>query len=124
MTEQSPDPGDQARRRPKHLIDLSNPPRPRQGKRPAMSLTRVQQWVASAVVFIVGMGIAIPLAAISPFIEEGDGAPGAAVGLWVMSVIWGLATVVGILVVLRHRVLSPWLLVGILPALVVLPLIF
>ena len=89
-----------------------------------MSLTRVQQWVASTVIFIVGMGIAIPLAGISPFIEEGQGAPGAAAGLWAMSVIWGLATIVGILVVLRHRVLSPWLLLGIIPAVAVLPLMF
>ena len=87
-----------------------------------MSLTRVQQWVASSIIFVVGMGIAIPLAAVSPFIEEGEGAPGAAVGLWVMSVIWGVATVVGILVVHRHRVLSPLLLLGVLPAVAVLPL--
>jgi hypothetical protein len=89
-----------------------------------VDITRVQQWVASAVVFIVGMGIAIPLAAVSPFIEEGDGAPGAAVGLWVMSAVWGVATVVGILLVHRRSVLSPWLLLGLLPALAVLPMVF
>jgi hypothetical protein len=32
-----------------------------------------------------------------------------------MSVIWGIATIVGMLVVHRHRVLSPWLLLGIIP---------
>jgi len=87
-----------------------------------MSLTRVQQWVASTVILIVGMGIAIPLAGVSPFMEEGQGAPGAAAGLWVMSAVWGVATMVGVLVVLRHRVLSPWLLLGIIPAVSVLPL--
>ena len=89
-----------------------------------MSLIRVQQWVASTVILIVGMGIAIPLAAVSPLMEEGEGAPGAAVGLWVMSAIWGVATMVGVLVVLRHRLLSLWLLLGVLPAAVALPWIW
>ena len=124
MGDQTPGPGEPPQRRSKHLLDLNNPPRARQAQRPSMSLTRVQQWVASTVILIVGMGIAIPLAGISPFIEEGQGAPGAAVGLWVMSVVWGLATMVGVLVVLRHRLLSPWLLVGIIPAVSVLPLMF
>jgi hypothetical protein len=124
MSEQAPGPNEPPQRRPKHLMDLNNPPSARQGTRPSMSLTRVQQWVTSTVIFVVGMGIAIPLAAVSPFMEEGDGAPGAAAGLWVMSVIWGTATIVGMLVVLRHRVLSFWLLLGPVPALAVLPLFF
>jgi hypothetical protein len=124
MGDQTPGPGEPPQHRSKHLLDLNTPPRARQAQRPSMSLTRVQQWVASTVILIVGMGITIPLAGISPFIEEGQGAPGAAVGLWVMSVVWGLATMVGVLVVLRHRLLSPWLLVGIIPAVSVLPLMF
>ncbi len=114
-----PDPKDPPPRRRKHLIDLNNPRPP---QRSSMSLNRVQQWVASSVIFIVGMGITIPLAGISPFMGADEGAPGAAVGLWVMSLLWGVATVVAILVVHRHRVLSPWLLLGIVPAMAVLPL--
>jgi hypothetical protein len=124
MSDQPQGPGEPPRRRSKHLLDLNKPPGHRQAQRPSMSLTRVQQWVATTVILIVGMGIAIPLAGISPFIEEGQGAPGAAVGLWVMSVVWGLATMVGALVVLGHRLLSPWLLLGVVPAVSVLPLMF
>jgi hypothetical protein len=90
-------------------------------QRSSMSLTRVQQWVASVVILIVGMGIAAPMAAISPFIEEGDGAPGASVGIWIMSGLWGVATMAAVLVVHQHRLLSTWLLLGLLPAAIALP---
>lgn len=87
----------------------------------SMSLIRVQQWVASSVIFMVGMGIAGPMAAVSQFMEDGRGAPGAAVGLWIMSALWGVATVGAILIVHQHRLLSVWLLLGLLPAAIVLP---
>lgn len=87
----------------------------------SMSLTRVQQWVATTVIVIVGMGIAGPMAAVSPFMEDGQGAPGATVGLWIMSGLWGVATMVAVLVVHQHRLLSTWLLLGLLPATIALP---
>jgi hypothetical protein len=90
-------------------------------QRSPMSITRVQQWVASSVIFMVGMGIAGPMAAVSQFMEDGRGAPGAAVGLWIMSALWGVATAAAILIVHQHRLLSAWLLLGLVPAAVAFP---
>jgi hypothetical protein len=88
--------------------------------KPPMSLARVQQWVATTVVVIVGMGIAGPLAGVSAAMDEGDKAH-SVVGIWVMSGLWGVATMAAVLVVHRHRLLSWWLLLGLVPALVALP---
>jgi hypothetical protein len=87
-------------------------------------ITRVQQWVASAVLLMVGMGVAIPLAWASPQMLEDPSATGGAVPLWVMSGVWGVATMAGALLIHRRRVLSPWLLVGLLPAAVAAPFVF
>ncbi|HEY7043876.1 MAG TPA: hypothetical protein VH419_09445, partial [Nocardioidaceae bacterium] len=75
-------------------------------------------------VFIVGMGIAGPLAAVSPAIDPDDAAPGAPVGLWILSGCWGVATIAGILVIQGRSLLSPWLLVGLIPAACAAPFLF
>jgi hypothetical protein len=87
-------------------------------------ITRVQQWVASAVLLMVGMGVAIPLAWASPRMQQDAVARGSALPLWVMSGVWGMATMAGALLIHRRRVLSPWLLVGLLPAAVAAPFVF
>ena len=89
--------------------------------KPPMSLARVQQWVATTVIVIVGMGIAGPLAGVSAAMDDGDKAADSVHGIWVMSGLWGVATMAAVLVVHRHRLLSWWLLLGLVPALVALP---
>jgi hypothetical protein len=79
-------------------------------------ITKVQQWVASAVLLMVGFGVAIPLAWSSPQMLQAPDTSASAVPLWVMSGVWGVATMAGALLVHRRRVLSPWLLLGLLPA--------
>ena len=86
-----------------------------------MSLTRVQQWVASTIIVMVGMGIAGPLAGVSATIDPGDQGRRLRLGIWLMSGLWGVATMGAVLVVHQHRLLSWWLLLGLVPALVALP---
>lgn len=90
-----------------------------------MEITKVQRWVASAVLFVVGMGLSIPLAWVSPHMDREKAAPpGASPGLWVMSGVTGLATVAGILLIHRRFPLSPWLLLGLIPAAIAAPYVF
>ena len=86
-----------------------------------MTLTRVQQWVATSIIVMVGMGIAAPLAGVSATIDPGDQGYDSVLGIWIMSGLWGVATMVAVLVVHQHRVLSWWLLLWLLPAAVALP---
>jgi hypothetical protein len=86
-----------------------------------MTLTRVQQWVATTVVLMLGMGIAAPLAGVSVAMDEGDRGAGSIVGIWIMSGLWGVATMFAVLVVHQHKLLSAWLLLGLLPAALALP---
>lgn len=89
-----------------------------------MHITKVQQWVASAVLLMVGFGVAIPLAWASPQMLAAPEDSGRAFPLWLMSAVWGVATMAGALLVHRRRPLSPWLLVGLLPALLTAPDMF
>lgn len=89
-----------------------------------MDITRVQQWVASLVLLVVGMGMCLPLAWVSPQMHETEGPPGANNVLWVMCGVTGVATVAGMLLIHRRSVLSPWLLVGLVPCAVAAPYMF
>ncbi len=89
-----------------------------------MHITKVQQWVASAVLLIVGFGVTMPLAWASPQMLQDPATRDAAVPLWLMSGVWGVATMAGALLVHRRRPLSPWLLLGLLPAAVAAPFVF
>jgi hypothetical protein len=80
--------------------------------------------VASAVLLIVGLGVAIPLAWASPQMLHDPQTRGGAVPLWVMSGVWGVATMAGTLLIHRRRPLSPWLLLGLVPAAVAAPFVF
>lgn len=89
-----------------------------------MHITRVQQWVASTLLLVVGLTPAIALAMVSVMMKDEQGMHDNAVGLWVMSPIWGVVTIAGALMIHRRRVLSPWLLLGLVPAAVAAPLLF
>ena len=109
MTEQPASPD----RRRRHLMDPDNPrPQPAPG---GMSLTSVQQWVMSvlAVFTILHMAVGLVLAAIA--VDDANTA--ARAGLNVIAGIFGILAVVTGLAIHRRSVLSPWLLVGLLPGL-------
>lgn len=78
-----------------------------------MNIETVQRWVASVILFHVGSVPAITLAVYSIGVASTDFGRG--VGLWFMSGVIGLLTVLGILAIFQRSVLSPWLLLGILP---------
>ena len=78
-----------------------------------MNIETVQRWVVSAILFHVGSVPAITLAVYSIGVAADDFGKG--VGLWIMSGVIGVLTAAGILAIHRRTLLSPWLLLGILP---------
>lgn len=98
-------------RRRKHLIDPHNPPPP---SRYTTSLTTVQTWVIStlAVTTILHMAVGVAVAAL--FVDTLD----ARIGLLVIAGLFGVVSVGAGLAIHRRRILSWWLLLGWLPALV------
>lgn len=106
MTETSNQPG--ARRRPARRGPRS--------KRRGMDIETVQRWVAAVVLIHVGGSPALALAAFAPHMENTEHSSG--IGLWVMSGAVGLATTVGVLLIHQRSLLSPWLIIGVLPMIV------
>lgn len=84
-----------------------------------MEITRVQQWVGATLLLgIAGLGMVTPMAYVSTLMIERDGLHDRAIGIWVMSMILGLATMQAAWALLGHRTVSPWLPVGLIPAVV------
>jgi hypothetical protein len=81
---------------------------------PGVEITKVQQWVATAMVFTVGMISTSCIAGYSA-LSQTMADNGNAVGLWVMGGLVGLMTMVGCLLIHHRSPLSPWLLVGLVP---------
>ncbi|GAA1560716.1 hypothetical protein GCM10009804_16870 [Kribbella hippodromi] len=78
-----------------------------------MNIETVQRWVVSAVLFHVGTVPAVTLAVYSIGVAADEFGRG--VGLWFMSGVIGLLTVAGILAIFRRSLLSPWLILGLIP---------
>jgi hypothetical protein len=87
-------------------------------------ITKVQQWVASALVLVVGLTPAVALAWVSLLMTGEAGMRDNAIALWAMSSVWGVVTIAGALLIHRRSVLSPWLLIGLVPAAVAAPFLF
>ena len=80
-----------------------------------MEITKVQQWVASSLLFTVGMIPTVTMAwysAQSEHLRE----TGNPTGLWVMGGVTGVLTIGGCLLIHQRSALSPWLLFGLVPA--------
>jgi hypothetical protein len=104
-------------RRARHLMDPHAPRRTvAEHEREHASLTRVQRWVMSvlAVTTIFHLQAGLILAALS----LDDPRPGAEIGLCVIAGAFGVIAVALALLIHGRRPLSPWLLVGPVPALV------
>lgn len=104
----------------RHLIDPDNPPRPRSGS--SMSITQVQRWVLSAlaVTTILHLSAGLMIAAI--FLDE-DRLDGR-IGLNVIAGVVAIGAVVVARAIHQKSVLSPWLLLGVVPTVVGLYLTF
>ena len=80
-----------------------------------MEVERVQRWVASALVLTVCTLFATGMAILSGTVDRAGARP----GLLLISCVVGLMALVGVRVINRRSVLTPWLLLALLPAVVV-----
>jgi hypothetical protein len=106
----------QSQRRARHLIDPDAPRPVRDPQAEMRDLSRVQQWVLStlAVTTILHMSAGLVLAAI--FLD--DRGVSSQIGLDVIAGIFGVLAVAAALAIHRRPILTPWLLVGIVPGVV------
>ena len=102
-------------RRARHLIDPTAPPRRRDPQAEAR-LARVQQWVMSALAVTTIAHLSVGLVVAALFVDESDTV--ARVGLCVIAGAFGLMAVGIARAIHRRPPLSPWLALGVLPAVV------
>ena len=104
---------DQGAPRRRHLMDPDAPVRDQYGS-PATN--RVQTWVMSTLVVTTILHMAGGLLVAAWFIDAADTVP--RVGLSVIAGAFGVMAVGAGLAIHRHPLLSPWLLLGLLPTVV------
>jgi hypothetical protein len=108
VTEQQP-------RRPRHLMDPAAPRRTvHDHEQEQRSLTRVQRWVMSALAVTTIFHLQIGLIVAAMFLD--DPRPGAEVGLCVIAGAFGVLAIALAFLIHGRRPLTPWLLVGLVPA--------
>jgi hypothetical protein len=101
----------------KHLMDPNNP---RPQNREPMSLGRVQRWVLSTLAATTIMHLAAGLVFAAVYSERLD----AKIGLLVIGAAFGVIAILAALIIHQHRLVSPWLLIGLVPSVVGAVLIF
>lgn len=97
-----------------------DPGNPRPTNREPMSIGRVQKWVMSSLAATTIMHLAIGLVVAAVFAERRD----AQVGLLLIGAAFGVIAMVAALLIHQHRLLSPWLAIGLLPSLVGVAVVF
>lgn len=102
-------------RRARHLIDPTSPPRRRDPQADAR-LARVQQWVMSALAVTTLAHLCAGLVIAALFLDEEETV--ARVGLCMIAGAFGVMAVVIARAIHRRPALSPWLVLGLLPAVV------
>lgn len=100
-------------RRPRHLMDPANL---QPQRRDAMSLSSVQRWVMSVLAATTIEHFAAGLIVAAYFLD--DGRPGAQAGLLVVAAVVGMFGVAAAFLIHQRRPLTPWLLAGLVPAIV------
>ena len=113
-------PGPSAPRRARHLMDPANPRPAYRGS--GMSLTHVQQWIASTLAVSTVMHLAIGFVLAAYFAKHGGPTP--QVGLLVVAGLLGSLGIAAGFAIHRRSMLTPWLIAGWLPSLVGAWLIF
>lgn len=108
-------------KRRKHLMDPNAPREVRNVGEEKAKLSHVQQWVMSVLVITTAIHLVAGL--IIAALTLSDPAPGAQVGLIVISAILWLLSLIGARLIHRKSVLSWWLLFGFLPLVVGLVLL-
>lgn len=111
------------RKRPRHLMDPDNPRREvKSAASGSMHLEPVQKWVLSilAATTIVHLAGGLVIAAM----YVGDARTGAQVGLNILAGAFGVIAVAVFRAIHQMKMLSPWLLLGVIPTFVGLWLTF
>ena len=80
-----------------------------------MEVERVQRWVMSALLITVCTLFATGMAILSGIVDRAGARP----GLLIISGVVGLMAMAGMRAINLKRILTPWLLLGLLPAVVV-----
>ena len=96
------------------------PGQPRPPQRNSMTLTSVQRWVMSTLTALTILHMSAGLVVAAYFSDR----RGSQIGLLVIAAAFGLLAFAAALLIHRRSPLSPWLLPGLLPALVGAYLIF
>jgi len=78
-----------------------------------MDVVRVQRWVMSALLMTTAMVFAGGLAVLSLYVEDRGGAR---IGLMTIAGIVGLVAMVGVRFINEKPWLTPWLMLGLIPA--------
>jgi hypothetical protein len=97
-----------------------DPLNPRPQNREPMSLGRVQKWVLSTLAATTILHLAAGLVVAAIFSERID----AQIGLLAIGAAFGVIAILAALIIHQHRLLSPWLLLGLVPSLVGAAIIF
>jgi hypothetical protein len=95
----------------KHLMD---PHHPRAQRRDSMSIGTVQKWVLSSLAALTIMHLAIGIVVAAAFSVRLD----AQIGLLLIAGAFGVIAIIAALLIHQHRLLSPWLLLGLVPSVV------
>jgi len=104
-------------RRPRHLLDPADLHRShRSSQSSTESLTKVQRWVMSVLAVTTILHLAAGLVIAAVFMD--DTRQGAQIGLTVIAAIIGVLAVVTGRLIHAKSPLTPWLLAGLIPALV------
>jgi hypothetical protein len=109
------------RKRPRHLLDPANP-RPPASTRAGMSLTHVQQWIMSTLAVSTLLHFAAGLVVAAFYVE--DDRLDAQIGLLVIAGLFGVVSIAAGAGIHRKPLLSWWLLLGWIPAIVGAVLLF
>jgi hypothetical protein len=111
------DPAPVKRRR--HLMDPANP---RPAAPSGMSLTQVQKWVMSSLAVTTILHLVVGLVVAAAVVDEDR--LDARVGLLVIAGAFGVLAVAAALAIHQRSLLSPWLALGAVPALVGIAFVF
>lgn len=83
-----------------------------------MQVEQVQRWVMSALVMVTGLIFAGGLCFLAGAADDEFVQPGAKPALLVIAGVVGVLTMAGARAIHQSRIASPWLVVGVVPALV------
>ena len=103
-------------------MDPDAPRRPSSSAAAQRSLTRVQRWVMSTLAVTTILHLAVGLIIAAAVVD--DDRMDARVGLLIIAGCFGVLSVVAALAIHQKPLLSPWLLLGVVPAVVGIAFVF